>query len=140
MKRFRVVIAVAFALSFVADRSLAILPPQATGDFYVGNFNGDDIGVYDSNGVFLRTFTAAGLNGPRGLVFAPNGRLYVASENTSEIFVFDSNDSTHAPRESSMKPNCLQDSKAGSMALFCEAISSISTFETAYPKTSYLKI
>ena len=69
MKRSRVVLmAMAFAFSLMAQRSLAILPPQDTSDFYVGNYSGDNIGVYDANGAFLRTFTAAGLNGPRGLV------------------------------------------------------------------------
>jgi WD40 repeat protein len=65
------------------------LPPADTGGFFVSDYNNDRVAVYDPTGGFLRTFTAAGLNGPRGIVAMQEGTLYVASQLTNSIFVLD---------------------------------------------------
>ena len=65
-----------------------LLPPERTGKFYVSNFNGDNIVVYDSAGNYLNEFTAPGLDGPRGIVFSSKNIIYIASQNSDEIFVF----------------------------------------------------
>ena len=70
----------------------AILPPAHTGNFYVSNWNADEIAVYDRSGTYLREFSAAGMNGPRGIVFAEDGQIFVANEHTDEVFVFDENE------------------------------------------------
>lgn len=71
-----------------ASVAVALLPPGRTGNLYVTNNAGDDITVYDPNGDYERSFTAAGLNGPRGIVFTGSGEFYVASQLTNEIFHF----------------------------------------------------
>jgi len=71
-----------------ATAAHAILPPPSTGNIYVGNFGAGNVTVYDSTGAFLRTFTGPGVSGARGIVIAPNRKLYLSSEFTSEIFVF----------------------------------------------------
>ena len=68
----------------------AILPPERTGIFLVTSFGSDSIAVFDSLGDYLRTFTAGGLDEPRGIVFAPKSKIYIASQRTDEDFVFDS--------------------------------------------------
>ncbi len=65
------------------------LPPAMTGDLYVSDWNNDRVAVYAAGGAFLRGFTAAGLNGPRGVVFGPGREIFVASELSHEILVFD---------------------------------------------------
>ena len=75
MRRFAITLTIAF-LVFVA---YAILPPERTGNFLVTSFGGDNVAVYGSLGNYIRTFTAPGLNGPRGIVFAPNNKIYIAS-------------------------------------------------------------
>lgn len=70
----------------------AVLPPAETGDFYVASYNGDAVAVFSAGGAYLRSFTATGLDGPRGIVLATDGRIYVASERSREIFVFDENE------------------------------------------------
>ena len=66
----------------------AILPPAQTGNFYVSDFNNDRIVTYDASGSHLGSFTAPGLDGPRGIVVLPDGRIHVASQQTDEVFVF----------------------------------------------------
>ena len=52
-------------------------------------YNSHEVAVYDSTGSYLHSFTAPGLNGPRGIVVNPvNGMIYVASQLSNEIFVF----------------------------------------------------
>ena len=64
----------AAALSARAKSSAAAqLPLADSSDFYVSNFNGDAVAVYDETGAYLRSFTAPGLNGPRGVVWTPDG-------------------------------------------------------------------
>lgn len=69
--------------------AFAILPPELTEDFLVSDFNHDRIAVYNETGSFVSDFTADGLNGPRGVVVNPGGSVYVASELSNEIMVFD---------------------------------------------------
>jgi len=72
--------------------AIAQLPPVSTGGFHVSDFNNDRVAVYDAGGGFLHTSTAPGLDGPRGIVFAPNGQVYVASQLGNAIYVFDANE------------------------------------------------
>jgi len=67
------------------------LPPAGTGHFYVSNHNGDRVAVFDAAGMYLRSFSAPGLNGPRGVVVHPaSGQMYVAGQLIpSGIYVFD---------------------------------------------------
>ncbi len=73
----------------IASSALAILPPELTEDFFVSDFNHDRVAVYDEVGGFVSDFTADGLNGPRGIVVDPNGSVFVASELSNEILMFD---------------------------------------------------
>lgn len=84
------IVSLLLGLTVTAD---AQLPPQSTGPFLVTNFDGDNITVYDSLGNYTHSFTAPGLNGPRGIVFAPNDRIYVASQLTDEVFIFNRDES-----------------------------------------------
>ena len=65
------------------------LPPANTGIMYVSNVRGDAVAVFDGTGAYLRSFPAPGLDGPRGIVVVPEGRLYVASQLSDQIHVFD---------------------------------------------------
>lgn len=67
----------------------AILPPEQTGNFNVGDFLNHRMVVYDSAGNYMHDFTAPGLSGPRGIVIRADGTTYVASQFTDEVFVFD---------------------------------------------------
>ena len=92
-KRY-LVISLPFLLAFsmaltVVQVNFPRLPPVQTGNMYVSNYGNGTIAVYDSAGAFLRNLTPEGMSGTRGIVFAPNDRMYVASQNTDEIFVFD---------------------------------------------------
>lgn len=57
--------------------------PQARTAIYVTSFNSDSVLRFDANtGAFVGVFVppgSGGLNGPTGLVFGPDGNLYVAS-------------------------------------------------------------
>ena len=86
MKRL-IISSVILVFIFIA---YAILPPERTGNFLVTSFGSNSIVVFDSLGNYLRTFTTGGLDGPRGIVFAPNSKIYIASQRTDEVFVFDS--------------------------------------------------
>src|SRR3990172_3651351 len=79
-------------VSVIIVVAYAVLPPERTGNFLVTSFGSDSVLVYDSLGNYLCTFTADGLGGPRGIVFAPNEKIYIASQNTDEVFVFDMNE------------------------------------------------
>ncbi len=84
------VVAVSLACATLAH---GLLPPEATGEFYVGNYFGDNVLVYGPSGNYLRSFDAGGqLTRPRGIVFVPDGRIYVAGENSNRIFVFNENE------------------------------------------------
>jgi len=67
MRRFTI----SLIIAIVVFAAYAILPPERTGNFLVTSFGSDSIAVYDSLGNYIRTFTAPGINGPRGIVFAP---------------------------------------------------------------------
>ncbi len=75
---------VPFILSGIGTAQ-TLLPPARTGNFYVSSFSADSIAIYDSSGKYIHSFSAEGLNGPRGIVFAPNNKVYVASQLTDEI-------------------------------------------------------
>jgi len=72
----------------IAGSAGAQLPPARTGKLLVGDFQNDRVCVYDASGAFLRDFTAPGLDGPRGIVFLPDGRFAVSSERSDEVFLF----------------------------------------------------
>jgi hypothetical protein len=77
MRKRTILIFLLFALIIFSRTAVAqtLLPPAQTGNFYVSNYNADSVAVYDSAGVYLYSFGAAGLNGPRGVVFAPNKKI-----------------------------------------------------------------
>ena len=64
------------------------LPPSVTEDLYVTEFSFDRIAVFDSDGNYLRSFTAPGLDGPYGIAFGPGDRIYVACAESDEVVVF----------------------------------------------------
>ena len=79
----------ALVIGLVAAPSLAVLPPDATEHFYLtGDFHFHEVGVYSATGEYLRSFTAPGLSLPFGIVYAGNGKIYVSSRSSDEIFVF----------------------------------------------------
>ena len=55
------------------------LPPANTGHFYVSNFQGDNVVVYDNSGTVTRRFSDPDLDGPRGIVIGPKGQLDVTA-------------------------------------------------------------
>lgn len=73
----------------VASTAFAILPPELTEEFFVADFNHDRVAVYDELGAYVSDFTAEGLDGPRGIVVHSEGSVYVASELSNEVYVFD---------------------------------------------------
>ncbi len=83
---------VGWLLLFLVHSAPGILPPPRTGNLYVTSFGTDSVAVYDSTGAYLRSFSAPGLDGPRGIVFAPNNRIYIAGQHSDQIFVFDRNE------------------------------------------------
>jgi len=86
----------------------------ADGSLYVSSFRTNQILRYDVNGSFLGVFasdnnggfgTKDGLNGPNGLLFAPDGSLYVTTEGTANdakgnlAFTFDSQVIRYSPEQ-----------------------------------------
>ncbi len=86
----------------------------ADGSLYVSSFRTNQILRYDGSGSFLGVFasdnnggfgTKDGLNGPNGLLFAPDGSLYVATEGTANdakgdlAFAFDSQVIRYTPEQ-----------------------------------------
>lgn len=67
---------------------LALSTSKESGDFWV-TFGCDSIGIFNSNGSLQKTITAYGLSSPRGIVFAPNSKVYISSAYSDEIFIFD---------------------------------------------------
>lgn len=68
------------------------LPRAVSGDLYLSDYNNDRVVVYSGDGELLRTFTAPGLNGPRGVVFGDSGEVFVASQLSNQIYRFDQAD------------------------------------------------
>jgi DNA-binding beta-propeller fold protein YncE len=85
LPRFPTLAASAALLSSIVA---AQLPPANTTHLYVSDFDNDRVVVYDAAGAFLRSFTAPGLNGPRGVAFLPDQRIAVASQLGHRVFVF----------------------------------------------------
>ncbi len=81
--------AVAVAVAGAEPIDAAELPPGNTGVMYVGAFHDDEVAVYAADGKHLGSLKAPGLDGPRGIVAMPDGSLYVASQFTNLIYVFD---------------------------------------------------
>ncbi len=79
----------AAALLALASALPAQLPPDRTYQLYVGDFLNDRVVSYDQAGNVRSTFSAPGLDGPRGVLVANSGRIYVASEHADRVFVFD---------------------------------------------------
>jgi len=67
---------------------------QTTGDLYVADFNNGAVDKFDSNGVFLSSFTGAGTPagsfGPAGLATDSAGDVYVADMSHGVVDKFDS--------------------------------------------------
>ena len=79
---------VCLTLPLVSASAAAELPPTATGVFYVSDFVNDRVVVYGADGSLLRSFSAPGLDGPRGIVVTDDGRIFVASQLTNQVHVF----------------------------------------------------
>ncbi|HEY9642334.1 MAG TPA: PEP-CTERM sorting domain-containing protein [Coleofasciculaceae cyanobacterium] len=84
------------------------------GNLYVSSFRTNQILRYDPQGSFLGVFASDnngglgakdGLNGPNGLLFAPDGSLYVTTEGTANdakgdlVFAFDSQVIRYSPEQ-----------------------------------------
>ncbi|MCP3917599.1 MAG: hypothetical protein GY711_18800 [bacterium] len=65
------------------------LPPQHTGRIYITGYYSDNIGEFLPDMTPLRTFTAPGLDRPRGITTDDEGNLVVVSQGSDRIFVFD---------------------------------------------------
>jgi len=93
--RLKITLTLLSLFSFIISEigtAQTLLPPARTGNFFVSSYNADSVAVYDSSGNYLHHFGAEGLNGPRGVVFAPNNKVYIASQLSDEIYVFDRNE------------------------------------------------
>jgi streptogramin lyase len=56
----------------------------------VGSNTSDSVYRYDASGAFVDVFASGGgLSGDQGLVFGPDGNLYVSSRDTGEVLRFD---------------------------------------------------
>lgn len=98
----------------LAGSATAELPELVTNDLYVSDFSNDRIAVYSADGTFLRSFTAPGLDGPRGIVFRDDGTFYVGSQNNDSVYHFGRDETvinqfTHAllntPTGAAISPN-----------------------------------
>jgi len=65
------------------------LPPERTGLLYVSGFSSDNVGEYLPDGTLLRTFTAAGLDQPRGVGIDESGNVVVVGQGSDKIYIFD---------------------------------------------------
>lgn len=65
------------------------MPPAHTGVRYVSGFDTNTVFVEFPDGTPLGTITHPDIDGPRGLAFGPDGRLYLASERNDRVLVFD---------------------------------------------------
>lgn len=75
---------------FFANAVSALLPFEKTGNLYVSMWTSNDIAVFTPDGAAVERFTAAGLEGPRGIAFNPaNGEIWVAGEHSNAIYIFD---------------------------------------------------
>ncbi len=82
-------IATTLALAAAAPAQDPPLPPQHTGSLYLADEAGDQIGEFDRDGGFLRSFTVAGLSKPRGVAVDEHGALAVVSSGNSQILRVD---------------------------------------------------
>jgi len=74
----------------IPNAAMALLPFERTGNLYVSMWTADEVAVFSPDGIQVDSFTAAGLDGPRGIAFNPaNGEIWVASEFGNAIFIFD---------------------------------------------------
>ena len=67
----------------------AQLPFPESHDFLVSDYQNDRVVAYRPSGALSHTFTAPGLDGPRGIAFLADGRFFVSSELGDEVFAFD---------------------------------------------------
>ncbi|MEM7201594.1 MAG: hypothetical protein AAF628_15095 [Planctomycetota bacterium] len=65
----------------------AQLPPLAAGDILVSSSGNDRLLRLDFRGQELASLSFAGLAHPRGIVAAPDGTLFLSSQNSSEVLV-----------------------------------------------------
>lgn len=65
------------------------MPPAHTGVRYVSGFDSNTVFVEFPDGAPLGSFSYVDLDGPRGLAFGADGRLYLASERNDRVLVFD---------------------------------------------------
>jgi hypothetical protein len=76
----------------VAVVSLLTVASAQAAELLVGNVNTDQVLRYDgTTGAFLDAFVAAGSGGlslPGGLVFGPDGALYVSSRITQQVLCY----------------------------------------------------
>src|SRR5712692_5945190 len=58
----------------------ALVGPTARADLFVSSVDYNTVVQYDEKtGAFLSVFASSGLVGPRGVLFGPDGNLYVAN-------------------------------------------------------------
>jgi streptogramin lyase len=78
---------IAFALAFMFLALVVPLEVKAVPNLLVSSFGDDEIKRYDgTSGAFIDTFASGGgLDGPRALVFGPDGNLYVSGVNSDSL-------------------------------------------------------
>src|SRR5437667_12629325 len=75
-----------FAVGLLATALTACIVPGAQADLFVSSDSNGLVAQYDENdGTFLSVF-ASGTGGPRGILWGPDGNLYVASGNNIQRF------------------------------------------------------
>jgi len=81
-------LAASFALA-VPARADYPMPPAHTGARYVSAFDANTVFIEYPDGSPLGSITHPDIQGPRGLAFGADGRLYLGCENNSRVLVFD---------------------------------------------------
>lgn len=63
--------------------------PGGSRNYYVTSLDDDDVVCLDAEGTVVGTLSHASLDGPRQMIGGPDGYLYVASDQSDRVVVFD---------------------------------------------------
>jgi streptogramin lyase len=77
-------------LGLLAAALTALVGSSARADLFVSSVDYNTVLQYDENtGAFLSIFASGSVRGPRGVLFGPDGNLYVVSADTNAVIRYD---------------------------------------------------